>query len=48
MVYAGLWESWKSPEGEVVESCSILTTEANSLIAAIHDRMPVLQNIRFG
>ena len=42
MVYAGLWESWKSPEGEVVESCSILTTEANSLIAAIHDRMPVI------
>jgi putative SOS response-associated peptidase YedK len=42
MVYAGIWESWKSPEGEVVESCSMLTTEANSLIATIHERMPVI------
>ena len=42
MVYAGIWESWKSPEGETVESCSMLTTEANSLIATIHERMPVI------
>jgi len=40
--FAGLWESWKSPEGEVVETCSILTTGANEILASIHDRMPVL------
>lgn len=40
--FAGLWETWKSPEGEVVNSCTILTTEANGLMGAIHDRMPVI------
>jgi putative SOS response-associated peptidase YedK len=42
MVFAGLWESWKAPEGETVESCTILTTAANHLVAAVHDRMPVI------
>jgi len=42
MVFAGLWESWKSPEGEVVESCTILTTAANRVVAPLHDRMPVI------
>lgn len=42
MVFAGLWESWKSPEKEVVESCTILTTASNSLIAPLHERMPVI------
>lgn len=42
MVYAGLWESWKTPEGSTLESCSILTTTANTLIEPIHDRMPVI------
>ena len=45
MVYAGIWEYWKSPEGETVESCSMLTTEANSLIATIHERMPVILHL---
>lgn len=40
--FAGLWESWKSPEGQVVNSCTILTTEANDLMGTIHDRMPVV------
>lgn len=40
--FAGLWESWKSPEGEVVHSCSVITTEANGLMKSIHDRMPVI------
>lgn len=39
---AGLWESWKSPSGEVVHTCTILTTEPNDLMSTIHDRMPVI------
>lgn len=42
MVFAGVWETWKSPEGENLESCTILTTTANKLIEPIHDRMPVI------
>jgi putative SOS response-associated peptidase YedK len=42
MSLAGLWEKWKSPEGEFIETCTILTTAANSLIKKIHDRMPVI------
>jgi putative SOS response-associated peptidase YedK len=40
--FAGLWDEWKDPEGRVVKSCTILTTEANSLVAEMHDRMPVI------
>lgn len=40
--FAGLWESWKSPEGERLQSTTIITTEANELIADIHHRMPVI------
>ncbi|WP_166828796.1 SOS response-associated peptidase [Thalassoroseus pseudoceratinae] len=39
--FAGLWETWKSPDGPT-ESCTIITTEPNSLTAEIHDRMPVI------
>lgn len=42
MTFAGLWESWKSPEGQNVETCTILTTAANKFVAPIHDRMPVI------
>jgi putative SOS response-associated peptidase YedK len=42
MALAGLWERWRSPEGEEVESCSIIVTEANTLMQPIHDRMPVI------
>ena len=42
MIFAGLWESWKSPEGEVIESCTILTTASNELIESLHERMPVI------
>lgn len=42
MVFAGLWESWKSPEGEVTESCTIITTSSNKLIESLHNRMPVI------
>ena len=38
---AGIWESWKH-EGKTIESCSIITTEPNTIVGAIHDRMPVI------
>jgi len=40
--FAGLWDQWRSPDGEIIESCTILTTTPNSLIAGLHDRMPVI------
>ncbi|MDQ7785309.1 MAG: SOS response-associated peptidase [Desulfomonilaceae bacterium] len=39
---AGLWEHWKDKEGNVIESCTILTTEANEAVQKLHDRMPVI------
>ena len=42
MGLAGLYTWWKSPEGEWVPSCTILTTEPNSFMETIHDRMPVI------
>lgn len=39
---AGLWERWKSPDGQRIESCTILTTTPNARVAQIHDRMPVV------
>ena len=38
----GLWERWTSPEGEDVETFTILTTTPNTLMAPLHDRMPVI------
>ncbi|HEY8910220.1 MAG TPA: SOS response-associated peptidase [Desulfosporosinus sp.] len=40
--FAGLWDTWKSPAGDMVNSCSIITTTPNELMAPIHDRMPVI------
>jgi putative SOS response-associated peptidase YedK len=42
MGFAGLFNNWKSPEGEEVCSSTIITTDANSLMAPIHNRMPVI------
>ena len=39
---AGLWETWKDPQGNVVRSCTIITTEANDFLAPIHNRMPII------
>ena len=39
---AGLWETWKDPQGNVVPSCTIITTAANDFLSPIHDRMPVI------
>jgi putative SOS response-associated peptidase YedK len=40
--FAGLWEQWRSPQGQTVESCAILTTAPNELVRDVHDRMPVI------
>ncbi|MDD4787989.1 MAG: SOS response-associated peptidase [Pirellulales bacterium] len=40
--FAGLWEAWEGAGHDCVESCTIVTTSANRLIAPIHDRMPVI------
>jgi putative SOS response-associated peptidase YedK len=40
--FAGLWETWRDPSGNAVETCSILTTTANALAATVHNRMPVI------
>lgn len=40
--FAGLWESWRRPDKQHIESCTILTTEANDLVRFLHDRMPVI------
>ena len=39
---AGLWERWEGQDAEVIQSCTLLTTEPNALIRPIHDRMPVI------
>ena len=43
IAFAGLWESWTNKEsGEVIDSFTILTCEANKLISQLHERMPVI------
>lgn len=42
IAFAGLWERWNPPEGPAVETFTIVTTEANTAIAQVHDRMPVI------
>jgi putative SOS response-associated peptidase YedK len=40
--FAGLWDSWRGPDGQVLETCTILTMTPNKLLADVHDRMPVI------
>lgn len=40
--FAGLWETWEKDGASLLESCTILTTEPNELMAEIHNRMPVI------
>lgn len=45
ITFAGLWEVWHSPEGDMLYSFCIITTEAAPQIAHLHNRMPlILQN----
>lgn len=38
---AGIWEHWQDAEGNEIQSCAVITTEANSAMAGLHQRMPV-------
>ena len=40
--FAGLWEHWQDEASSEIESCTILTTRPNEMMATIHDRMPVI------
>jgi putative SOS response-associated peptidase YedK len=40
--FAGLWDGWKTTDGQWIKTCSILTTTPNAVTSAIHDRMPVI------
>ncbi len=41
--FAGLWEEWLDKQtGELLETCTIITTEANDVLKPVHDRMPVI------
>jgi len=42
LAFAGLWEGWRSPEGETLRTFAIITTAANATMSAIHNRMPVI------
>jgi putative SOS response-associated peptidase YedK len=42
LAFAGLWEVWHDAEDEVLRTCVIITTDANKVLAPIHDRMPVI------
>lgn len=42
LAFAGLWEHWENQQGKIIESCTILTSEANRLLETIHTRMPVI------
>ena len=47
LAFAGLWERWHDParskqEGDVLRTCTIVTTDAGPDVAAVHDRMPVV------
>ena len=42
LALAGLWERWRTPNGEKLETCVIVTTDANAQLVQIHDRMPLL------
>jgi putative SOS response-associated peptidase YedK len=42
LAFAGLWETWTGPNGEELDTATIITTEANRMLRAIHGRMPVI------
>jgi putative SOS response-associated peptidase YedK len=45
LVMAGIWETWKDAEGKPLQTFSIITTKANSMMQDLHNRMPVIVDI---
>lgn len=41
MAFAGIWDSWNGPD-KSIQSCSIITTDADPSIRHIHERMPII------
>ena len=39
---AGLWEHWVNADGEIIETCTIITVDANELVGELHERMPLI------
>jgi putative SOS response-associated peptidase YedK len=42
LAFAGLWDLWTGPQGEELESCTIIVRAAEGPVATVHDRMPVV------
>jgi putative SOS response-associated peptidase YedK len=42
LVFGGIWDRWRGPDGRELDSMSIVTTAANRYIGQLHDRMPVI------
>jgi putative SOS response-associated peptidase YedK len=42
LAFAGIWEGWRSPDGDILRSFAILTTTANHQMSMLHERMPVI------
>jgi len=40
--FAGIWDTWKDAEGKAFDTCAIITTVANTIVAPVHPRMPVI------
>jgi len=40
--FAGLWDIWKGEDGQMIRSCTIITTTPNKVMEPIHHRMPVI------
>lgn len=40
--FGGLYDTWRSPDGKTVISCTIITTEPNDVVQPLHNRMPVI------
>jgi len=46
LLFAGLWEQWTSPNGEVIQSVTIITKEAQGNVKTLHDRMPAILSLK--
>lgn len=42
LAFAGLWEMWRSPQGDALVTCAIITTAASTQVAPYHHRMPLI------